>query len=81
MIVPARVPICPTAVWNQTFSIVSGSTSNCASTNTLLCNPYDIDFDGYRNMYVVDYSNHRIQRYASGKNLTHPRRIEKGVFV
>ena len=76
LIVPARVPICQTAVWNQTFSIVSGSTSNCASTSTLLCNPYDLDFDGYRNMYVVDYSNHRIQRFAPGKLLFIRRELE-----
>jgi hypothetical protein len=60
-------PLCATAVWNQTFSIVAGSTGTTGSTATLLYNPYDVAFDGYRNMYVVDYSNHRIQRFPLGR--------------
>ncbi|CAF4877138.1 unnamed protein product, partial [Rotaria socialis] len=38
------------------------------TTSTLLYNPYDVQFDGYGNMYVVDCSNHRIQRFPSGSN-------------
>ena len=58
--------MCPTAVWNQTFGILAGSTSNPGSTTTLLSSPSDIGFDGYRNMYVVDTDNHRIQRFPPG---------------
>lgn len=56
-------------MWNQTFSINAGATSNWGTTATLLYNPYDLDFDGYQNLYVVDYSNHRIQRFSPGKRL------------
>ncbi|CAF5222130.1 unnamed protein product, partial [Rotaria magnacalcarata] len=45
---------------------IAGSTSNAGSTSTSLYNPYDIDFDGYNNLYVVDYTNHRIQRFDTG---------------
>lgn len=60
------VPVCPTAVWNQSFSILAGSTSNAGSTTTLISSPSDVSFDGYHNMYVADMNNHRIQRYPSG---------------
>lgn len=60
------VPLCATAVWNQTFSIVAGATSNAGSTSTLLSSPYDMSFDGYRNMYVADYTNNRIQLFPEG---------------
>lgn len=43
--------------------------SNAGSTSTLLNYPYDVDFDQYRNMYVVDCYNHRIQRFAPGSNI------------
>lgn len=61
------VPLCQTAVWNSTFAIVAGTTSNPGSTATLLYYPHDVSFDGYQNMYVVDYQNHRIQRFSPGK--------------
>lgn len=48
------------------MSIVAGSTSNAGSTSFSLNNPYFVDFDGYSRMYVVDYSNHRIQRFDPG---------------
>lgn len=66
LIVPTTTPLCLTATWNQTSSIVAGTTSNAGNTATLLNNPYYIAFDGYRNMYVVDYSNHRVQQYLPG---------------
>ena len=53
-------------MWNQTFSIVGGTTSNAGSTATLLYYAHDVSFDGYRNMYVVDHYNHRIQRFSPG---------------
>ncbi|CAF0947181.1 unnamed protein product [Rotaria sordida] len=62
------IPLCSTAVWNQTMSIIAGSTSNAGSTSQSLYNPYDIDYDGYGNMYVVDYTNHRIQRFQPGSS-------------
>jgi hypothetical protein len=70
LIVPTTTPLCPTAVWNQTLSIVAGSTGTYGSTSTLLYYPYDMDFDGYRNMYVVDYYNNRIQKLGSNVGTT-----------
>jgi len=67
LIVPTTTPLCPTAVWNQSLSIVAGSTGTYGSTATLLYTPYDVALDGYRNVYVVDYNNHRIQKYSPGK--------------
>lgn len=60
------IPLCTTAVWNQTFSIVAGATANAGSTSTLLNAPFDISFDAYQNMYIADYYNNRIQRYTQG---------------
>lgn len=60
------VPICPTAVWNASFTTVVGAMSTAGSTATLLNRPSDIGFDGARNMYVVDRDNHRIQFYRPG---------------
>ena len=64
--VPTTTALCITSVWNQSISIVAGATSTAGSTATLLYNPYDVALDGYRNMYVVDYSNHRVQQFAVG---------------
>ena len=62
----STIPLCSTAVWNSTSTIVAGSTSTAGSSSTLLYDPYDVAFDGYRNLYVVDYFNHRIQRFRPG---------------
>ena len=62
----ASIPLCLTAVFNQTFTTLAGSMSTAGSTSTLLNLPYDVEFDGYRNLYVVDRNNHRIQRFAAG---------------
>lgn len=59
--------VCATATWNQTGTIIAGATSNPGSTSTLLSAPYDMDFDIYGNMYVVDHNNDRIQRILRGK--------------
>jgi hypothetical protein len=40
--------------------------STTGTTGTLLYNPYDVSFDGYQNMYVVDTYNHRIQFFPQG---------------
>ena len=63
------VPVCPTAVWNQTATIIAGATSNPGSTSTLLSAPYDMDFDVHGNMYVVDHNNDRIQRILRGRQI------------
>lgn len=60
------IPLCSSAAWNQTFSTKAGSMSTAGSTGTLINNPYDVGFDAYQNMYVVDYSNHRIQFFPAG---------------
>ncbi|CAF4516191.1 unnamed protein product, partial [Rotaria socialis] len=62
------IQLCATAVWNQTYSLATGSTSTIGSSGTLLYNPYDVAFDGYQNMYVVDTSNQRIQFFQSGSS-------------
>lgn len=63
---PAPVALCATAFFNQTFSTLVGSMGSAGSTATLLSSPFDVDFDGYRNLYVVDRNNHRIQRFSPG---------------
>ncbi|CAF1562543.1 unnamed protein product, partial [Rotaria magnacalcarata] len=65
----SRIPLCSTAVWNATATTVAGAISSAGSTSTLLSSPYDVQFDGYGYMYVVDYNNHRIQRFQSGSNV------------
>ena len=66
LLVPTTAPLCATAVWNQTFTIAAGATSNAGSTATLLSTPYNVAFDGYLNMYVADFGNHRIQQFPLG---------------
>lgn len=66
MIAQPTIPLCATATWNQAFSLAAGATSAAGTTSTLLYNPYDVAFDGYQNMYVVDYTNNRIQKFPSG---------------
>lgn len=65
-IVQVTVPVCTTAIWNQTFTTLVGSQGTIGSTATLLYNPSSIAFDGYGYMYIADISNHRIQRYTPG---------------
>lgn len=60
--------MCSSAVWNQTFSTEAGSMSTAGSTGTLLNNPYNVGFDAYQNMYVVDSSNHRIQFFPKSSH-------------
>ncbi len=67
-IAQAIVQVCATASWNQTYTTLAGSQSTSGSTSTLLSYPSDISFDGYRNMYVADNNNHRIQRFPPGIN-------------
>ena len=62
----AQTVICPTAIWNQTLTLLAGITSSIGTTATLLYNPYDLAYDGYRNLYVADTSNHRIQLFRPG---------------
>lgn len=66
IIAQIRVPLCSTAIWNSSFTMVAGSTSTAGSTPTLLSSPYDVQFDPYSYMYVADFYNHRIQRFHSG---------------
>ncbi|CAF1116879.1 unnamed protein product [Rotaria sordida] len=63
---PTTIPLCATATWNQSISLVAGATSSVGFTATLLNNPYYVAFDGYHNMYVVDFNNHRVQQYQEG---------------
>lgn len=65
----------------STYSLATGSTSTIGSTGTLLYNPYDVAFDGYQNMYVVDTWNHRIQFFQSGLHQNFTSLILKYVAV
>ncbi len=60
------ISMCPTGTFNQTVNVLAGITGSPGSTATLLYHPYDIDFDAYNNLYVVDYTNHRVQRFRPG---------------
>ncbi|CAF4113824.1 unnamed protein product, partial [Rotaria magnacalcarata] len=62
----AIVPVCSTGGWNQTFTIIAGSSGNRGTSATLLYNPYSSFIDIYGNLYVVDYYNHRIQYFLRG---------------
>lgn len=60
------VPLCSTAVWNSSATLVTGSTGTAGNSATFLSSPYDVNFDKYQNIYVADYTNHRIQQYRYG---------------
>ncbi|CAF5194706.1 unnamed protein product, partial [Rotaria magnacalcarata] len=66
---PPTTPItqlCSTATWNTTLTLLAGL-SGTGGTSTILLNyPANIYFDGYRNLYVVDTANHRIQFFTPG---------------
>ena len=59
-------PVCPTAVWNQTFTSLAGTSGSAGSSASLLYNPGDLNFDAYLNLYVADTTNHRIQFFPRG---------------
>ena len=60
--------MCPTTVWNQNASLVTGSSSGAGATATFVSSPSDVAFDGYGNLYVADTGNHRIQQYPPGNH-------------
>ena len=68
MFLLARAPttLCPNAQWNSTFTLEAGGTGTAGSTSNLFSSPYDVTIDIYQNLYVVDYNNHRIQRFPAG---------------
>ncbi|CAF4009455.1 unnamed protein product [Adineta steineri] len=47
-------------------TVAGDSTGNQGSTSTLLNNPIDLTFDQNGFMYVVDYRNYRVQKFAPG---------------
>ncbi|CAF3688219.1 unnamed protein product, partial [Adineta steineri] len=49
------------------WSNVAGVSGTAGSTSTLLNNPCGIFVDIYLNLYVADYANNRIQKFASGQ--------------
>ena len=67
-------PVCPTAAWNQTFTVRAGSSGNAGATSTTLNQPHNIDIDIYGNLFVADCTNHRIQKFLPGRE-------EKKTFV
>ena len=62
--------VCDTAQWNSSFSILAGSTSSPSSAMNRLNSPFQVAFDGYGRLFVVDYANHRIQMFAPGSSST-----------
>lgn len=66
MIEQPALPVCQTAVWNQTFTVRAGSSGNAGATATTLNQPHNINIDVYGNLYVADCSNHRIQKFVPG---------------
>ncbi|CAF5157484.1 unnamed protein product, partial [Rotaria sp. Silwood1] len=55
------IPVCQTAAWNQSFTVLAGSSGNAGTSSILLYQPYSSFIDIYGNLYVVDRYNHRIQ--------------------
>ena len=45
-------------------TLVVGVTGLTGTTSSRLNNPYGIRFDGSGNLYVADYTNNRVQRFA-----------------
>ncbi|CAF0820255.1 unnamed protein product [Adineta steineri] len=46
-------------------TFIAGTPGKAGSNSTLLKNPMGIKLDNYLNMFVVDYSNHRIQIFCA----------------
>lgn len=59
--------ICATSYWNSSLKVVAGYTGYYSRAVSRLYYPQDVTFDGYRYMYVSDYSNNRIMRFNPGK--------------
>ena len=62
-------PLCSTAQWNSSSTLITGSTGSAGNSPTLLSSPYDVTFDKYQNVYVADFTNHRIQQYRYGQSI------------
>jgi len=58
--------VCQTATWNNTIRIIAGVTSSAGSSATLLSSPMDVSYDTNRTLFVADYGNSRIQKFAYG---------------
>lgn len=58
------------AAWNNNGTIFVNRWGTCGSDRTSLCNPHDLFIDQRnQNLYVVDKSNNRIQRYSLNESL------------
>ncbi|CAF5111307.1 unnamed protein product, partial [Rotaria sp. Silwood1] len=60
------IPMCQPAAWNQSFTVLAGSSGNAGTSSTLLYHPYSSFIDIYGNLYVVDNYNDRIQYFPRG---------------
>lgn len=49
-----------------TPTIVAGTLQSAGSSSTKLSSPYDVYVDRKGNMYVSEFSNHRVQKYFNG---------------
>lgn len=52
--------------WNATGNTVAGVTQTTGLANNLLSNPYNLAVDTSNNIYVVDESFHRVQKWTIG---------------
>jgi DNA-binding beta-propeller fold protein YncE len=51
--------------------VIAGTTSSPGSALNRLNGPFNVFFNGYGYMYVVDYANHRIQLFQPGSVKSH----------
>jgi len=54
--------------WNTTGITVAGISGSPGKTNIRLSFPFGIMMDYANNLYVADYSNHRVQKYLFGSS-------------
>jgi hypothetical protein len=63
----ARPVLCPSTVWHPNGTTVAGSSTGASgSTPDLLSTPYGLAVDSAFNVYVSDYGNYRIMKWAQG---------------
>ncbi|CAF4021362.1 unnamed protein product, partial [Rotaria sordida] len=65
----ASYQVCQNGVWSSSMATLAGTYNSAGSTTSLLSSPYDVFVDGNNNVFVADYSNNRIQRFAAGSTI------------
>lgn len=59
-----ELPVCRTAIWNQTITVIAGIGTRGAGP-TQLNDPLDAKFDANGTLFVADTTNNRIQKYTN----------------